>query len=153
MDGEKEDVMKKQVGGAHYKNHKIQAWDIIDEHDLNFYEGNALKYILRNKGDRSEDLEKAIHYLEKEIVNLKSKTTPKVNYIWQWSRGVGKSISQYQWLYAELNLKGTVRVSLIDGENFIGKFNEFLEQHHGDELLAITYLPIEGGLQITLGEY
>ncbi len=58
---------KKQVGGTHYNKHKIQPWDIIDEYGLDYYEGNALKYILRDKNNRVEDLEKAIHYLEYRI--------------------------------------------------------------------------------------
>ena len=61
----------RQVGGDHYVKHKIQPWDIIDEYELNYYEGNALKYLLREKANRLEDLQKAIHYLEKEISNLK----------------------------------------------------------------------------------
>ena len=62
------DVMKKQIGGQHYKDHAIQPWDIIDIFKLNFYEGNALKYLLRRKDNRIEDLGKCIHYLEKQIV-------------------------------------------------------------------------------------
>lgn len=57
----------KQVGGDHYLKHSIQPWDIIDEYDLNFYEGNVLKYLLRRKGKRLEDLEKCRHYLDKVI--------------------------------------------------------------------------------------
>lgn len=71
-----EAVTKKQVGGDHYKKKKIQPWDIIDEYDLNFYEGNALKYLLRTKSDRLEDLKKCLHYIEKEIVN-ESTTSPE----------------------------------------------------------------------------
>ena len=68
----RDEVMKKQVGGLHYKKHAIQPWDIIDEYELDFYEGNALKYLLRDKsetdvGKRREDLEKAIHYIEKKL--------------------------------------------------------------------------------------
>ncbi len=51
----------------HYRKFKIQPWDIIDEYDLSFYEGSALKYLLRSKGDRLEDLKKARHYLDKLI--------------------------------------------------------------------------------------
>jgi hypothetical protein len=65
------DIRDKQVGGDHYKKNKIQPWDIIDDHNLNFYEGNALKYLLRRKGKREEDLQKAIHYLEKEVLRNK----------------------------------------------------------------------------------
>ena len=68
----RDEVMDKQVGGRHYKHKTIQPWDIIDEYELDFYEGNVLKYLLRDKSDtevgkRKEDLEKAIHYLEKKI--------------------------------------------------------------------------------------
>lgn len=56
-----------QVGGDHYKKHEIQVWDVIDDYQLDFYEGNALKYLLRKKGDRVEDLKKAIHYIQKKI--------------------------------------------------------------------------------------
>lgn len=69
-----EEVMSKQVGGDHYKKKKMQPWDIIDEYDLNYYEGNALKYLLRTKDYRIEDLQKCIHYIEKEISDLKGKT-------------------------------------------------------------------------------
>ena len=31
----------------HYKKSKIQPWDVIDDHELNFYLGNAIKYVLR----------------------------------------------------------------------------------------------------------
>lgn len=67
-----DEVMKKQVGGEHYKKHAIQPWDVIDEYNLNYYEGNALKYLLRHKANRIEDLKKAVHYLEKEIFNLEN---------------------------------------------------------------------------------
>lgn len=56
--------LKKQIGGKHYQVLGIQPWEIIDKNGLNFYEGNALKYILRRKQNRKEDLQKAIHYLE-----------------------------------------------------------------------------------------
>jgi hypothetical protein len=59
--------LKKQVGGDHYKRLKLQPWEIIDACGLDFYLGNAIKYILRNKNNRIEDLQKAIHYLEHEI--------------------------------------------------------------------------------------
>jgi len=54
----------RQVGGDHYVKHTIQPWDIIDEYGLDYYRGNAIKYILRNKMDTREDIQKAIHYLE-----------------------------------------------------------------------------------------
>lgn len=60
---------KKQVGGRHYLK-AIQPWDIIRAWDLNYWEGNIVKYTLRHKGKgKREDLEKAIHYLEYLIEN------------------------------------------------------------------------------------
>jgi hypothetical protein len=57
--------MTKQVGGDHYAKHKIQPWDIIEEYNLDFFEGNALKYLLRWKDkDGIKDLEKCKHYVE-----------------------------------------------------------------------------------------
>jgi len=57
-----------QVGGDHYRQHEgLQPWDIIDAYGLDFYEGNILKYLLRVKGDRLEDLRKCAHYIAKKI--------------------------------------------------------------------------------------
>jgi len=51
--------MKKQIDGDHYTKRKIQPWDIIEEYNLDFFEGNALKYLLRYKDkDGLIDLEK-----------------------------------------------------------------------------------------------
>lgn len=60
-----ETALAKQVGGDHYKNQGIQPVEYIHANSLNFFEGNAIKYITRHrtKGGRA-DLEKAIHYLE-----------------------------------------------------------------------------------------
>jgi hypothetical protein len=58
-----------QVGGDHYRTFRIQPWDIIDEYDLSYYAGLALKYLLRagRKGSKLEDLKKARHVLDKMI--------------------------------------------------------------------------------------
>lgn len=60
---------RRQVGGSHYRDMPIQPWDIIDAFGLGFYDGNALKYLLRagRKGSRLEDLRKCRHYLDKLI--------------------------------------------------------------------------------------
>jgi len=70
------DVRKKQVGGDHYSKHAIQPWDIIEEYGLDYWEGNALKYLLRRKGPRVQDLAKAIHYLEHSLSREKIRNTP-----------------------------------------------------------------------------
>ena len=54
---------------SHYQGHKFEVIDIIEDFDLNFRKGNALKYILRagHKDDYVQDLKKAIWYLNREI--------------------------------------------------------------------------------------
>jgi len=64
-------AFEKQVGGRHYKKHNIQPWHIVDEYELDFYLGNVVKYVLRDKGAKINDLEKAIHYIERKIEILK----------------------------------------------------------------------------------
>ena len=63
------DSKRKQIGGNHYAKHTIQPWDIIREYELDFFEGSCLKYLLRRKNNRLEDLQKAAHYLEECIKN------------------------------------------------------------------------------------
>lgn len=62
-----------QVGGNHYSKYKIQPWAIIDEYGLDFYEGSALKYLLRHRDKGgTEDLKKCRHYLDKLIERAES---------------------------------------------------------------------------------
>lgn len=58
--------LEKQIGGDHYKKMKIQPWQIIDAFELDYYSGTAVAYILRagRKGDKKDDILKAIHTLE-----------------------------------------------------------------------------------------
>ena len=57
-----------QVGGEHYIKYAIQPWDIIDCYGMSFYEGSALKYLLRYRDKNGiEDLKKARHYIDKLI--------------------------------------------------------------------------------------
>ena len=69
-------VYKKQIGGAHYKNMKIQPAQFINENNLPFAEGNAIKYICRHrhKGE-VQDLEKAKHYID--MIIERDYTVPK----------------------------------------------------------------------------
>ena len=61
-----------QVGGTHYKK-RLDPWTIIDALGLDFYEGNALKYLLRYKEkDGIRDLEKLKHYADKLILRLRN---------------------------------------------------------------------------------
>ena len=55
----------KQIGGSHYKDCPIQPVDYIVENNLDFLEGNVVKYITRHKAKGGiEDIKKVIHYAE-----------------------------------------------------------------------------------------
>lgn len=59
----------KEIRPEYYKSNGIEAFDVIDAYNFNFNLGNAFKYIARagKKGDKVEDLRKAITYLNREI--------------------------------------------------------------------------------------
>lgn len=62
---------EKQIGGSHYKI-KIQPYNFIMSNDLNFFQGNVIKYVVRYlKKNQIEDLNKIIHYCELEIDRLR----------------------------------------------------------------------------------
>lgn len=54
---------------SHYNKGKYEVIDVIEGWDLNFHLGNAVKYIARaeHKGNKEEDLKKAIWYLQREL--------------------------------------------------------------------------------------
>ena len=53
----------------HYTQGKYEVIDVIEDWELNYRLGNAVKYIARceHKGNKKQDLEKAIWYLRREI--------------------------------------------------------------------------------------
>lgn len=58
---------------SHYTRGAIEVWDFIRDQDLNYHLGAAIKYICRagfkDDNSKTDDLKKAIHYLENEILN------------------------------------------------------------------------------------
>jgi hypothetical protein len=65
-----EKATDKQIGGNHYKG-KIQPIELIVSHNLDFIDGNIVKYAVRNKKGENlqEKYDKIIHYcqLAKEL--------------------------------------------------------------------------------------
>lgn len=54
-----------QVGGDHYEKMSLQPWEVIRLAELDFWEGNIIKYLMRyRKKNGLEDLKKARHYLD-----------------------------------------------------------------------------------------
>ena len=61
-----QNALDTQVGGDHYKECGIQPVEYIAANDLNYFEGNIVKYVTRHrrKGAGREDIEKVIHYAQ-----------------------------------------------------------------------------------------
>lgn len=59
----------RQVGGEHYKAPgKVEHWDIVAQHNLDYFQGQITKYVMRwKKKNGVQDLEKARHFLDKYI--------------------------------------------------------------------------------------
>lgn len=60
-----ESALDKQVGGGHYKDMAIQPLEFTHKNNLNFCQGNIVKYASRYKSKNGiEDLKKVKHYAE-----------------------------------------------------------------------------------------
>lgn len=58
-------ALEKQVSGTHYKGCKIQPIEYIHANNLDYFQGNVVKYVTRHKDKNgAADIKKAIHYLE-----------------------------------------------------------------------------------------
>lgn len=92
---------------SHYKgNGEIQPWHVIDAFQLDYYKGNALKYILRSgkKGSLVEDLRKAQHYLqylidraeeaEPDVERLQEEQDAKVANAWHEARATARAMAE-----------------------------------------------------------
>lgn len=68
-----EDVRSYNVGNSNYAKHKIQPWDIWLEYDLNAWDADIVKRVLRHKEGESRemDYEKIIHICRERIRQLK----------------------------------------------------------------------------------
>lgn len=59
--------MSDKINPSYYRR-KIEVSDFIDEYELNYFEGNIIKYVVRHKDKNGlEDLQKAKWYLERLI--------------------------------------------------------------------------------------
>jgi len=63
----------------HYDTGGLDVIDVCKILDLNFNRGNILKYISRagKKDDELKDLNKALDYLQREIIFIKDETSNK----------------------------------------------------------------------------
>lgn len=64
------------VGASDYSKHVIQPWHIWMEYELNAWDGDIIKRVLRTKEGESRilDYEKIIHICQERIRQLRSET-------------------------------------------------------------------------------
>tara|TARA_R100000808_G_scaffold5977_1_gene17970 strand:+ start:1932 stop:2393 length:462 start_codon:yes stop_codon:yes gene_type:complete len=69
----KKPKIEKVNSPSHYNTGRIEVIDAIEDWNLGFNDGNAIKYIARHqyKGNSVQDIEKAIWYLQRHLKNLK----------------------------------------------------------------------------------
>mgnify|MGYP003624745716 CR=1 FL=1 len=68
--------IKKQDKPKRYKEKEVHGMDVIDlakYWNLNFNEGNILKYLLRDKGQDADDMQKIADYAQRENKFLNNK--------------------------------------------------------------------------------
>jgi len=74
------DVRSRSVGSSAYHKRKIQPWDIWEEYDLNPWDADIVKRVLRNKpGERLLDYEKIKHVCDERIRQIKAQQTSEGN--------------------------------------------------------------------------
>lgn len=57
---------ERQVGGYHYGGGEYQHWDWVCDINLHYLPATASKYVFRHRKKKpKEDLEKALHYIQK----------------------------------------------------------------------------------------
>ena len=69
LEHRKEEAGDQVNNPKHYNAGQIEVIDAIEDWKLNFNLGNAIKYIARcnHKGNKQQDIKKAIWYLEREL--------------------------------------------------------------------------------------
>ena len=71
---EADNVRAYNVGASNYAKHKIQPWDIYLEYNLNPWDADIVKRVLRDKptDGRKLDYEKIIHICKERIRQLEN---------------------------------------------------------------------------------
>lgn len=78
MEANKCTAFSEQIGGSHYKDMPFQPIKLISMLDLDFFQGNVVKYVSRYKlKDGVRDLEKAKHYCR--IAMEMEKSSPRLS--------------------------------------------------------------------------
>lgn len=69
-------VRSSNIGASNYAQHIIQPWSIIQDWELNYWDGDIIKRVLRTKNtdSRKMDYQKIIHICEERIRQIEIET-------------------------------------------------------------------------------
>lgn len=101
IEGSAAEANSHQVGGDHYRTDGVQHWDLMADYDVPYLTATATKYISRwRKKNGVQDLEKALHYVEKAIEQWKSwvlpfERKPTRQEIESWADTAGLTLAEY----------------------------------------------------------
>lgn len=72
MEVQEDNIRSYNIGNSDYSKHTIQPWDIWEAYDLNPWDADIVKRILRNKKGESRkmDYEKIFHICKKRIEQI-----------------------------------------------------------------------------------
>ena len=115
---------KRQVGGDHYERCGIMPTTYIRANNLDFFEGNIVKYVTRHKEKGgAEDIKKVIHYAEmilEDVYGYKNGQPPEPPYDDTWDTAWVNELSEEMdvWQRPALLKKGLTN---REAENIINK--------------------------------
>ena len=87
-------VYKKQIGGSHYKDMKIQPSEFVNRNKLLFAEGNAIKYIRKMRAN-GEQLNKEPRILLSTIHGVKGGEKENVVLLTDLSNNTQKNMDRF----------------------------------------------------------
>lgn len=81
INDENNSVRNHNVGASDYSQHIIQPWSIWLDYNLNPWDADIIKRVLRTKADepRKQDYEKIIHICQERIRQIETQIATKAN--------------------------------------------------------------------------
>lgn len=78
---ENDNIRSFNVGSSDYSKHFIQPWSIWIDYDLNAFDADIVKRVLRNKSgtSRAEDYEKIIHICNERLRQIENENRNNTN--------------------------------------------------------------------------
>ena len=134
---------------SHYTDGKIEVIDFIEQKNLNFHRGNAVKYIARaGKKDPEkevEDLRKAVWYLNREITRLTGEN-PNAELISEVIEQVERAVDKAR---LDNEFENTEGKWFIDEGDFLADLNDEIDVVRRKYKVKTSEVNIpEGGIRI-----